>query len=101
MRAAERAFTSCGGYEDLIEASRGMLPIVRSTGMKINYAESRDGHFWESWRDQLGPGLCWLLPDASGGSVVRLPHKATYECRISRFELLSWLCAEERQAGSQ
>ena len=62
VRAAERAFISCGAYEDLAEANRGMLPIFRSTGMKINYAESRDGHSWESWRDQLGPGLCWLFP---------------------------------------
>jgi enterochelin esterase family protein len=60
--AAERAFISCGAYEDLVKANRAMLPIFRSTGMKINYVESRDGHSWESWRDQLGPGLCWLFP---------------------------------------
>jgi enterochelin esterase-like enzyme len=62
VRAAERAFISCGAYEDLVEANREMLPIFRGTGMKINYVESRDGHSWESWRDQLGPGLCWLFP---------------------------------------
>ena len=62
VRAAERAFISCGGYEDLAEANRAMLPIFRSVGMKINYVESRDGHSWGSWRDQLGPGLCWLFP---------------------------------------
>jgi enterochelin esterase-like enzyme len=62
VRAAERAYISCGAYEDLVEANRGMLPIFGSTGMKINYVESRDGHSWESWRDQLGPGLCWLFP---------------------------------------
>jgi enterochelin esterase family protein len=39
-----------------------MLPIFHSTGMKINYVESPDGHSWESWRDHLGPGLCWLFP---------------------------------------
>jgi len=60
--AAERAFISCGAYEDLVKANRAMLPIFQSTGMKINYVESRDGHSWESWRDQLGPGLCWLFP---------------------------------------
>jgi enterochelin esterase-like enzyme len=43
-----------------------MLPVFRSTGMKINYVESRDGHSWESWRDQLGPGLCWLFPGDGG-----------------------------------
>lgn len=62
VRAAEQAFISCGSYEDLVEANRSMLPIFRSTGMKINYVESHDGHSWESWRDQLGPGLCWLFP---------------------------------------
>jgi enterochelin esterase-like enzyme len=62
VRAAERAYISCGAYEDLAEANRGMLPIFRSTGMKINYIETPDGHSWESWRDALGPGLCWLFP---------------------------------------
>jgi enterochelin esterase-like enzyme len=61
-RAAEQAFISCGGYEDLAKANRAMLPIFRSVGMKINYVESRDGHSWGSWRDQLRPGLCWLFP---------------------------------------
>jgi enterochelin esterase-like enzyme len=62
VRAADRAFISCGAYEDLVKANREMLPIFRRTGMKINYIESRDGHSWESWRDQLGLGLCWLFP---------------------------------------
>jgi enterochelin esterase family protein len=62
VRPADRAFLSCGAYEDLVQANRGMLPIFRSTGMKINYVESPDGHSWESWRDHLGPGLCWLFP---------------------------------------
>jgi enterochelin esterase family protein len=62
VRPADRVFLSCGAYEDLVEANRGMLPIFRSVGMKINYVESRDGHSWGSWRDQLGPGLCWLFP---------------------------------------
>jgi enterochelin esterase-like enzyme len=53
--------------EDLVEANRGMLPIFRSSGMKINYVESPDGHSWESWRDHLGPGLCWLFPSDSRG----------------------------------
>jgi enterochelin esterase family protein len=67
IRAVDRAFISCGAYEDLVAANRAMLPIFRSTGMKINYVESRDGHSWESWRDQLGPGLCWLFPGEGGG----------------------------------
>jgi enterochelin esterase-like enzyme len=66
IRAADRAFISCGAYEHLVDANRAMLPVFRSTGMKINYVESRDGHSWESWRDQLGPGLCWLFPGDGG-----------------------------------
>jgi enterochelin esterase family protein len=66
VRAAERAFISCGACEDLVDANRGMLPIFRSTGMKINYVESPDGHSWEAWRDHLGPGLCWLFPGDPG-----------------------------------
>jgi enterochelin esterase-like enzyme len=66
VRAVDRAFISCGAYEDLVDANRAMLPVFRSTGMKINYVESRDGHSWESWRDQLGPGLCWLFPGDGG-----------------------------------
>lgn len=62
VRPADRAFLSCGAYEDLVQANRGMLPIFRSTGMTINYVESPDGHSWEAWRDHLGPGLCWLFP---------------------------------------
>lgn len=73
MTRPGRPRTRCGAsvhllraYEDLVDANRGMLPIFRSTGMKINYVESRDGHSWESWRDQLGPGLCWLFPGDPG-----------------------------------
>ncbi len=66
VRAVDRVFISCGAYEDLVDANRAMLPVFRSTGMKINYVESRDGHSWESWRDQLGPGLCWLFPGDGG-----------------------------------
>jgi enterochelin esterase-like enzyme len=65
VRPADRAFLSCGAYEDLVEANRGMLPIFRGTGMTINYVESPNGHSWESWRDHLGPGLCWLFPGNS------------------------------------
>jgi enterochelin esterase-like enzyme len=66
VRTVDRVFISCGAYEDLVDANRAMLPVFRSTGMKINYVESRDGHSWESWRDQLGPGLCWLFPGDGG-----------------------------------
>lgn len=61
-RVAERLFVSCGVYEDLIVANRSMLPVFTETGMTVSYVESRDGHNWESWRDQLGEGLRWIFP---------------------------------------
>ena len=43
---------------------------LRHTGMKVRYAEARDGHNWENWRDRLGDGLSWLFPG---------PQKFVYE----------------------
>ena len=42
--------------------NRSMLPVFTGTGMEVNYVESRDGHNWESWRDRLRDGLCWIFP---------------------------------------
>ena len=75
VRPADQAFLSCGAYEDLVEANRGMLPIFRGTGMKINYVESPDGHSWEAWRDHLGTGLCWLFPGDSEIAIRRSAHR--------------------------
>ena len=79
-----------------------MLPVFRSSGMKINYVESRDGHSWEPWRDHLGHGLCWLFPGDSRGLGLAKdpfsgvsPHTAAYEFGISGFWLHSWLRAEK------
>jgi enterochelin esterase-like enzyme len=62
VRVADRCFISCGAYEDLIDANRGMLPVFRQTGMAINYVESLAGHSWDAWRDQLRNALCWIFP---------------------------------------
>lgn len=61
-KPAERAYISCGTYESLIYYNRSMLPVLQSTGMDIRYAETRDGHNWENWRDRLREGLSWLFP---------------------------------------
>ena len=62
VRVAMRLFISCGVYEDLIVQNRSMLPVFTEAGMEVNYVESRDGHNWESWRDRLRDGLCWIFP---------------------------------------
>jgi enterochelin esterase family protein len=62
LRPAERAYVSCGIYESLIYENRSILPVLQSTGMDVRYAESRDGHNWESWRDRLREGLSFLFP---------------------------------------
>jgi enterochelin esterase-like enzyme len=62
VRVADRCFISCGAYEDLIDANRGMLPVFQQTGMAINYLESLAGHSWDAWRDQLRDALSWIFP---------------------------------------
>jgi enterochelin esterase family protein len=61
-RVADRIFLSCGTYESLIYENRSFVPLLQSTGMEVRYAEARDGHNWESWRDRLREGLSWLFP---------------------------------------
>ena len=61
-KPAERAFLSCGMYETLIYENRSMLPFLQGLNMQIRYSESRDGHNWVNWRDQLREGLSYLFP---------------------------------------
>jgi enterochelin esterase family protein len=61
-RPAERVFVSCGVYESLIYENRSLQPLLASTGMEVRYAEARDGHNWENWRDRLREGLSFLFP---------------------------------------
>jgi enterochelin esterase family protein len=59
---SERVFVTCGVYESLICENRALVPRLRETGMDVAFAESLDGHNWESWRDRLGEALPWLFP---------------------------------------
>lgn len=61
-RVVDRIFLSCGVYEPLIVYNRAMVPVFGEAGIAVNYAESRDGHNWESWRDRLRDGLSWIFP---------------------------------------
>jgi enterochelin esterase-like enzyme len=69
-RVAGRAFVSCGVYEPLIVPNRSMVPVFEAAGMTVRYAEARDGHSWENWRDRLQEGLSWIFPG---------PQKYVYE----------------------
>ncbi len=59
---SDRVFMSCGTYESLIYENRSLAPLLNRTGMNVRYAEARDGHNWEAWRDHLRQGLSFLLP---------------------------------------
>ena len=61
-QVADRMFVSCGVYEPLITPNRSMVPVFESAGMAVRYVETRDGHGWENWRDQLRDGLSWIFP---------------------------------------
>lgn len=70
QQVVDRIFMTCGVYEPLITPNRSMVPVLRHTGTRVHYKESRDGHNWENWRDGLGEGLAWLFPG---------PQKFVYE----------------------
>jgi enterochelin esterase family protein len=61
-RISDQVFVSCGTYESLIYENRSLIPFLQSSGMKVRFVESRDGHNWENWRDRLREGLSWLFP---------------------------------------
>ena len=62
IAVSEKLFVSCGTYESLIYENRSLVPVLQSTGMDVRYAEARDGHNWENWRDRMREGLSWLFP---------------------------------------
>ena len=61
VAVAEKAFVSCGAFESLICENRGLVPVLRATGMEVNFVETLDGHNWVCWRDSLGIALPWLF----------------------------------------
>ena len=64
-RVADRMFVSCGVYEPLITPNRSMVPTFESAGMAVRFAETRDGHSWENWRDSLRDALSWVVSRAA------------------------------------
>ncbi|GAA1907995.1 alpha/beta hydrolase [Lapillicoccus jejuensis] len=61
-RVVERIHQTCGVYEPLITPNRSMVQTFRDVGTQVRYAEARDGHNWENWRDRLRDALTWVYP---------------------------------------
>ncbi|MEZ4417773.1 MAG: alpha/beta hydrolase-fold protein [Gemmatimonadota bacterium] len=59
---AEKVYMTCGIYESLIYENRSLVPVLQRSGMDVRWAEARDGHNWENWRDRLREGLSVLFP---------------------------------------
>jgi len=65
-RPAEKVYVSCGIYESLKYENRSLVSLLQQTEIEVRYAEARDGHNWENWRDRLREGLSWLFPGPLG-----------------------------------
>ena len=58
---AKRVSVTCGLFESLICENRGLVPVLRGTGMDVRFDEWLDGHNWASWRNSLGAALPRLV----------------------------------------
>lgn len=70
----KRVFLSCGTYERMIAENRSMADRLQRAGLAVEYAESRDGHTWEAWRDRLQEGLAWVIGSDNSISTVSPSH---------------------------
>jgi enterochelin esterase family protein len=61
-RLPRRVFVSCGLYEGLIGQNRILAQLLAEQGVDVQFVETRDGHHWRNWRDQLRAALSWTLP---------------------------------------
>ena len=61
-RVGARVYMSCGRFESLIAYNRGLVPLMRRSGLELRFTETDDGHNWICWRDRLREGLTWLFP---------------------------------------
>ena len=69
-RLPKRIFVGCGIYEGLIGQNRILARFLQEQGADVRFLETRDGHHWQNWRDQLQAALTWTLPAAA---VTPLP----------------------------
>jgi enterochelin esterase family protein len=61
-RLPRRIFVGCGFYEGLIGQNRAFARFLSEHGAEVRFLETRDGHHWQNWRDQLHAALTWTLP---------------------------------------
>ena len=61
-RLPKRVFVGCGIYEGLIDQNRILARFLQKHGAEVRFLETRDGHHWQNWRDQLQAALSWTLP---------------------------------------
>ena len=61
-RLPRRVFVGCGIYEGLIGQNRALARFLSEHGAEVRFLETRDGHHWQNWRDQLHTSLSWTLP---------------------------------------
>ena len=61
-RLPRHAFVSCGLFEGLIQQNRILGRFLSEQGIDVQFVETRDGHHWRNWRDQLCAALSWTLP---------------------------------------
>lgn len=47
---------------DADASNRSMVPTFEQTGTSVLFSETRDGHTWENWRDNLRDALSWDRP---------------------------------------
>jgi enterochelin esterase family protein len=61
LHPARRVFVSCGAHEGLVRQNRALARLLGRQGHEVRFAEPRDGHHWQNWRDQMPAGLSWSL----------------------------------------
>ncbi len=59
-----RTWMACGRYEGLAADNRAFVPHLEAAGIEVTYEESRDGHHWQNWRNNIGDALGALLAPA-------------------------------------
>ena len=63
---APRTTLTCGTAEENLANNRRMAEHLASTGVRVSWGETRQGHTWTCWRDTLDPHLTDLLTEVFG-----------------------------------
>jgi enterochelin esterase-like enzyme len=56
-----RIYLDCGRFDPLLETNRMMKGLLEARGYDLHYREFNAGHNYPAWREDLAPGLEWLL----------------------------------------